>query len=108
MPSTTPPSFAGGRSRFDPTVAQTVPWGKSIRCGGNGACYRFAAFDKTPSVFTLSDDEAALVVKVLEHYDAYLMAAKREVRAYRELAERLKRKPPEQEVSQTKEKRKKA
>jgi hypothetical protein len=42
---------------------------------------------------TISDDEAALVVKALEHYDAYLVAAEREDRAYQELADRLKRKP---------------
>lgn len=57
---------------------------------------------------TISDDEAALVVRALEHYHAYLIAAKREDRAYQELAERLKRKPPERAVSQAKEKRKKA
>jgi hypothetical protein len=49
---------------------------------------------------TISDEDAALVVRALEHYDAYLIAAKREDKAYRELAERLKRKPPEPEVSQ--------
>jgi len=40
------------------------------------------------------------VVRALEHYDAYLIAAKRDDKAYRELAERLKRKPPAPEVSQ--------
>ena len=34
-----------------------------------------------------------MVVKALEHYDAYLKAAKREDRACQELADRLKRKP---------------
>jgi hypothetical protein len=57
---------------------------------------------------TLSDDEAALVVRALEHYHAYLIAAKREDRAYEDLAERLKRKPPASAVIQAKEKRKKA
>lgn len=36
--------------------------------------------------------------RALEHYDAYLIAAKREDKAYRDLAEGLKRKPPEPEV----------
>jgi hypothetical protein len=48
---------------------------------------------------TISDEDAALVVRALEHYDAYLIAAKREDKAYRELVERLKRKLPEPEVS---------
>ena len=56
---------------------------------------------------TISDDEADLVVKALEHYHAYLIAAKREDRAYQELADRLKRKPAEQETTKI-EKRKKA
>ena len=45
--------------------------------------------------------------KGLEHYDAYLNAAKREDGQYKALADRLKRKPPEQEATKT-EKRKKA
>jgi hypothetical protein len=57
---------------------------------------------------TISDDEAALIVRALEHYDAYLKAAKREDSAYRELAERLRRKPVEQEPTRVTEKRKKA
>jgi hypothetical protein len=57
---------------------------------------------------TISDDEAVLVVRALEHYHAYLIAAKREDRAYQDLAERLKRKPPEPAIIQAKEKRKKA
>ena len=56
---------------------------------------------------TISEDEAALIVKALEHYHAYLVAAKREDSTYQNLAERLKRKPPEPEVSHEK-KRKKA
>jgi hypothetical protein len=56
---------------------------------------------------TLSDDETLLVVKSLEHYDAYLKAARREDSQYKALAERLQRKSPEPEVI-SKEKRKKA
>ena len=56
---------------------------------------------------TISDDEAALIVKALEHYDAYLKATRREDGQYKTLAERLKRKPPGPEIGQ-KEKRKKA
>jgi hypothetical protein len=58
---------------------------------------------------TISDDEAALVVRALQHYAAYLIAAKREDGQYKALAERLQRKPPEQETRQPmKEKRKRA
>jgi hypothetical protein len=57
---------------------------------------------------TISDDEAALVVKALEHYHAYLVATKREDGAYKALAEKLERKPPVQETSQTATKRRKA
>jgi hypothetical protein len=56
---------------------------------------------------TISDDEAALVVKALEHYHAYLVAMKREDGQYEAFAERLQRKPPEQEATKV-EKRKKA
>lgn len=40
---------------------------------------------------TVAGEEAALVVKALEHYASYLVAAQREDRRYQELAERLKR-----------------
>lgn len=56
---------------------------------------------------TISDEEATLVVKALEHYHAYLVAMKREDGQYKALAERLQRKPPEQETKKA-EKRKKA
>ena len=46
---------------------------------------------------TLSEDDAALAVKALEHYASYLKAVDRDDRAYRELAELLKRKPVESE-----------
>jgi hypothetical protein len=61
-----------------------------------------------PRMPTISDDEAALVVRALEHYHAYLIAAKREDRAYEDLAERLRRGPPAPAVIQAEEKRKKA
>src|ERR1700684_4062559 len=44
--------------------------------------------------------EAHLLIRALQHFDAHLKATKREDNAYRDLAERLKRKPPAQEVSQ--------
>ncbi len=57
---------------------------------------------------TISDDEALLVVRALQHYDAYLTATRREDGRFKALAERLQRKPPEQEVSQRVTGRKKA
>jgi hypothetical protein len=45
----------------------------------------------------LSEDEAELVVKALQHYSAYLHAAQREDGRYQELAERLQRKAPGKE-----------
>lgn len=57
---------------------------------------------------TISDDEAALVVKALEHYHSYLIATKREDAAYKALAERLQRKGPVKEEGSTADKRKKA
>lgn len=42
----------------------------------------------------LSEDEVTLVVRALEHYSAYLVAAQREDRRYAELAEQLQRKGP--------------
>lgn len=56
----------------------------------------------------ISDDEAELIVKALDHYDAYLKAARREDSAYKALADRLQKKPPEQETATKTEKRKKA
>jgi hypothetical protein len=44
---------------------------------------------------TLSDDDILLVTRALEHYNAYLLATQRHDPRYLELAERLKRKPPE-------------
>jgi hypothetical protein len=45
----------------------------------------------------LSDDDRELVIKALNHYNAYLLATRREDGRYQELLERLQRKPPEQE-----------
>ena len=56
---------------------------------------------------TISDDEAILIMRALDHYHAYLVATKREDKAYKELADRLQRRPPEQETTMA-EKRKKA
>jgi hypothetical protein len=53
---------------------------------------------------TISDDEAVLVVKALEHYHAYLVAVKREDDQYKALADRLQ----QQETATKAEKRKKA
>ncbi len=57
---------------------------------------------------TLRDGEAALAVRALEHYAAYLIASNRADSAYQNLAARLKRKPAEAEATRTAEKRKKA
>ena len=57
---------------------------------------------------TLSDEEALLVIKALDHYHAYLVSTKREDRAYKALAERLQRKGPEKAEVGVAEKRKKA
>jgi hypothetical protein len=46
---------------------------------------------------TLSDDDVLLITKALEHYNAYLLATQRQDPRFLELAERLKRKPPERD-----------
>jgi hypothetical protein len=46
---------------------------------------------------TLSEDDIPLITRALEHYNAYLLATQRQDPRYLELAERLKRKPPERE-----------
>jgi hypothetical protein len=56
---------------------------------------------------TISDDEAALVVKALGHYHAYLVAACPEDGQYKALSEQLQRKPPAPETG-SRDKRKKA
>jgi hypothetical protein len=44
---------------------------------------------------TLSEDDIPLVIRALEHYNAYLVATERHDARYTELAERLKRKGPD-------------
>jgi hypothetical protein len=56
---------------------------------------------------TISDDEAILIMRALDHYHAYLVATRREDRAYKDLADRLQRRPAEQETTKV-EKGKKA
>jgi hypothetical protein len=56
---------------------------------------------------TISDAEAIMIIRALDHYHAYLVASRREDRAYKDLADRLQRRPPEQETTKA-EKRKKA
>ena len=46
---------------------------------------------------TLSEDDIPLVIRALEHYNAYLVATQRHDLRYTELAERLKRKGPDRE-----------
>jgi hypothetical protein len=43
----------------------------------------------------VADDDVGLVIRALEHYYAYTVATKCEDSRYRDLAERLKRKPVE-------------
>jgi hypothetical protein len=57
---------------------------------------------------TISDEEAALAAKAVEHYGACLKTARREDGAYKALAERLRRKQPEAETTEATEKGKKA
>jgi hypothetical protein len=47
----------------------------------------------------LSDEDLALLFKALEHYHAYTVAKNSEDTRYRDLAERLKRKPTEREAA---------
>jgi len=44
-----------------------------------------------------SEDDIPLVIRALEHFDAYLVATQRQDARYTKLAERLKRKGPERE-----------
>jgi len=48
-------------------------------------------------LLTLSEDDIPLVIRALEHYNAYLVATQRNDARYTVLAERLKRKGPERE-----------
>jgi hypothetical protein len=56
----------------------------------------------------LSDADLELAVKALEHYSAYLVAARREDGRFQELADRLKRKQPDSEGETAATKKKKA
>ena len=55
---------------------------------------------------SLSEDDILLVTRALEHYNAYLLATQRQDPRYLELAERLKRKPPEAEKQRPAQQRK--
>jgi hypothetical protein len=59
-------------------------------------------------ILDIADDELELVIKALEQYHAYTVAKNAEDTRYRDLADRLKRKPTEraeaQPVKQTKRK----
>jgi hypothetical protein len=46
---------------------------------------------------TLSEDDIPLVIRALQHYNAYLVATQRHDARYTQLAERLKRKGPGRE-----------
>jgi len=48
-------------------------------------------------ILDIPDDELDLIIKSLEHYHAYTIAKNAEDRRYRDLADRLKRKPIERE-----------
>ena len=48
----------------------------------------------------LPDDELELIIKALDHYHAYTVARTAEDSRYRDLAERLKRKPTEREPAE--------
>jgi hypothetical protein len=45
----------------------------------------------------IPDDDLDLIIKALDHYHAYTVARNAEDRRYRDLADRLKRKPTERE-----------
>jgi hypothetical protein len=45
----------------------------------------------------IPDDDLDLIIKALDHYHAYTVARNAEDARYRDLAERLKRKPTERE-----------
>ena len=61
--------------------------------------------------YEMSDDDLELMIKALEHYYAYTVASKSEDLRYKELADRLKRKPTERvgaEASQERGKKRRA
>jgi hypothetical protein len=56
----------------------------------------------------IPDERLPLIIRALEHYAAYLNATQRDDRLFRELAEGMKRKPPEQEQTELVRKKKRA
>jgi len=57
---------------------------------------------------TLTEEEVPLVVRALEHYWSYLVATDRADHRYKDLAERLERKPARMDVASEKPTRKRA
>ena len=55
----------------------------------------------------IDDTQLPLIIKAVDHYNAYLAATKREDSAYIELAQALQRKAPEREVGEKQNSKKK-
>jgi hypothetical protein len=55
----------------------------------------------------IDDTQLPLIINALDHYNAYLVATKREDSAYLELAQTLRRKAPEREVAEKQNSKKK-
>jgi hypothetical protein len=55
----------------------------------------------------IDDTQLPLIIKVVDHYNAYLAATKREDIGYLELAQTLQRKAPEREVGEKRNSKKK-
>ena len=56
----------------------------------------------------IPDDQFPLIIRALEPYAGYLNATQRDDRIFRELAERMKRRPPEQQQTEPVRKKKRA
>jgi len=56
----------------------------------------------------IPDDQLPMIIRALEHYADYLKATQRDDRLFRELAERMKRKPLEHQQPEPVHKKKRA
>jgi hypothetical protein len=56
----------------------------------------------------IPDDQLPLIIRALEHYADYLKATQRDDRFFREIADRMKRKEPEQQQMESARREKRA
>ena len=67
-----------------------------IKCGSGNPISSVVALGWRATKLEIPDEDVHLIVRALEHYYAYTVARKSEDARFKDLAQKLKRKPAEQ------------